>query len=116
MSQVIEMGKTYRTRSGLDVELLHIADKPDADGELVVALLKDSECLEPRTWKADGRYYGDQDSEYDLLEVPETQTRWVNVYPCGCQVHATREAADLNASFNRIACIKIEFTAGEGIA
>lgn len=62
---------------------------------------------------------------YDLVNIPEKIEGWINIYKYKCHVpieytsgdiYTTREAADLGASFDRIACIKVSFTEGEGLS
>lgn len=52
-----------------------------------------------------------------LINRPEKHVLWLNVYKDGCcsDVHNTRKDADKKASYNRIACVRIEFEEGEGL-
>lgn len=64
----------------------------------------------------------------DLINVPVKHTGWMNIYPTNeyfdaanfvmpnSGIYKTRDEADLrNGHPNRIACIQIEFTEGEGL-
>jgi hypothetical protein len=39
--------------------------------------------------------------------VKKTITRWVNVYPCRESLHKTKDKADDDATFSRIACVEV---------
>lgn len=57
----------------------------------------------------------------DIINVPQKHTRWVNVYPSKHHGpllgdgYPSRQKADEAASLDRVACIKVEFTEGEGL-
>lgn len=56
-------------------------------------------------------------SSFDLINIPEKHTVWLNCYLGHCgDFYPTREAADLGRSSNRIACVKVEFEEGEGLS
>lgn len=61
--------------------------------------------------------YGHCEGWQEIENVPEKLVRWVNIYHDGNggAVHETREAADRRASHDRIACLRVEFTEGEGL-
>jgi hypothetical protein len=54
---------------------------------------------------------------YEFRIKPETKIVWLNIYSDASRVraHDTRSAADLYSSFDRIACIQITYTPGEGL-
>jgi hypothetical protein len=67
----------------------------------------------------DGRCYPNRDDPYDLVNVPEKHELWINLYHTegvffGC-AYPTREQANEKANIDRIACVRIEFTEGEGL-
>ena len=68
-------------------------------------------------WKT---YNGPSITHFMVLSYPaEKHTGWINVYGdeagfCGCG-HTTREGADGSAGSDITACIKIEWTEGEGL-
>lgn len=59
----------------------------------------------------------------DLVNVPETHTKWANIYPPEPPyhpthtriLHDTKDQAFRNAGPNRIACVLIKYTEGEGL-
>jgi hypothetical protein len=68
---------------------------------------------------ADGRVISDRESPYDLVNVPKKHEVWINLYDTeevffGC-AYPTREQANANANINRTACVRVEFTEGEGL-
>jgi hypothetical protein len=65
---------------------------------------------------------------YDLINVPEKRRGWLNIYEAKAEIdgvsnpresvshlHESKADADKCASRGRIACVEIEFTAGEGV-
>ena len=73
----------------------------------------------PQTWSKNGGF-GCGLGNADLINIPEKRTVWVNMYKSGgtSPQHPSKESADTNASLfdgGRIACIKVEFTEGEGL-
>jgi len=70
---------------------------------------------------ADGRVISDRENPYDLVNVPKKHEVWINLYDTeevffGC-AYSTREQANANANanINRTACVRVEFTEGEGL-
>lgn len=53
----------------------------------------------------------------EVRKKPEKHVRWVNVYPgtVASMLHMDKYQADSYAEAHRIACIRIEFTEGEGL-
>lgn len=71
---------------------------------------------------ADGRINSDIESPYDLVNVPKKREVWINFYdddgdPRGYDSYSysSRAIADESADSTRIACIRVEFTEGEGL-
>jgi len=71
---------------------------------------------------ADGRVISGRDSPYDLVKVPKKYEVWINFYdddgdPRGYDSYSysSRAIADGSADTTRIACIRVEFTEGEGL-
>jgi hypothetical protein len=55
-------------------------------------------------------------SEIEWRVKPMTEVRWVNLYDgIGAEAFASKEAADDYADARRIACVRVEFTEGEGL-
>jgi hypothetical protein len=68
---------------------------------------------------ADGRVISDRDSPYDLVNVPKKHEVWINLYNeenafFGC-AYPSHALADEKAHSDRIACVRVEFTEGEGL-
>ena len=113
MSQ-IDINKTYRTRNGMEVVLYAIHDEQDCP--VHGAYREEGEWCSD-AWRLDGRNSRDF-TEWDLVEVkPRINGEvWLNIYPwgCGSSTYKTREAAEINAQRELIACIKIEYDVEEG--
>lgn len=81
-------------------------------------------CDTSDNWCIDGRFnLHPPNDEYDLVNIPEKHVVWVNVYRDDRKVgfmfgseRASKESCD-NDHFvgGRVACIKVEFTEGEGL-
>jgi len=69
---------------------------------------------------ADGRVISDRESPYDLVNVPKKHEVWINFYQHDANTFAicaypSQELANKNASRDRTACVRVEFTEGEGL-
>jgi hypothetical protein len=67
----------------------------------------------------DGRLEHDRDSAYDLVNVTQEREVWVNFYSeCGylfgC-AYSSNALADERANADRIACVRVKFTEGQGL-
>jgi hypothetical protein len=86
---------------------------------IAIAVLRDDGREEIRTRHSDGRVNPDRESPYDLVNVPEKHERWANIYSLSdqtyCNLYPTREAADFSSAPNRVACVRVEYTEGEGL-
>lgn len=52
---IIEAGKSYRTRGGRRVEVIHVLDAPDENGDTIIGLLGDHEgSKEINHWRPGG--------------------------------------------------------------
>lgn len=67
-----------------------------------------------KTSDEDGHFYSEED-DLDLFMAPVKQEQWLNVYSTDGYHYPTKEEADRNARPSRIACIRIEYTEGEGL-
>jgi hypothetical protein len=100
--------ETLRTRSGETVTLVSI----DGRGrQPILGYIGRSTTLS--SWGRDGKFYvTGEESQDDLINPPEKIVRYVNIYR-GKPGHATRAEADAESSSSRIACIRVEFLAGQ---
>lgn len=70
-------------------------------------------CGFVRTFYKDGRYLKEQRPSLVLIERPKkkikkTITKWVNIYPDGCETYYyTKDRADMCSNPNRIACVEL---------
>lgn len=71
---------------------------------------------------ADGRVQSGRDNVYDLVNVPKKHEVWINLYDTMGGLgkfygfaYLTQEAADKAVDANRTACVRVEFTEGEGL-
>ena len=70
---------------------------------------------------ADGRINLYNESPYDLVNVPKKHEAWINFYDDDGEgdydsySYSSRAIADENADSNRIACVRVGFTEGEGL-
>lgn len=88
----------------------------------IIALITEADGLESYlAYTADGFLWSNKSPHSsDLINVPVKHVWWLNIYngpTCGT-LQPTKELADLNSLsnyYNRIACIKVSFTEGEGL-
>jgi hypothetical protein len=65
---------------------------------------------------ADGRVISDRENPYDLVNVPKKHTMWVNIRENGeASLYETEELAVHCRGARCIACVRVEFTEGEGL-
>lgn len=68
---------------------------------------------EALTYTAEGRYFSDQSSVFDLVhEVKEKKVRYINIYPNNEVSHNSRQTADDCAIHDRLARIRVEYEEG----
>ncbi len=118
---MIDFNKPVQTRDGRKVRILCTDAKC---GMPIVALVMANTGTEvPVAYYKDGAIFNStNDSGADLINVPEEHTVWVNIQkahkeglePGLAILHKTRMIAD-NYAVNRIACIKVTYTEGEGL-
>jgi hypothetical protein len=114
---IIDINKTYRTRDGREVRIY----ATDGFGSHPIhGAINCSGDWISTTWREDGRFYSDMESEDDLIEVKPRikRTVWLNVSRghVGCY-YDSKEHADSNKTLGAIACLKLEldFEEGEGL-
>lgn len=113
---MLDLTKPVQTRDGRPVRIY----RTDGSGiRPIHGAIKNSEGHEyVAQWYANGRHYGDTiKSSCDLVNVPVRHTVWVNVYSFFQVVYLypTKSEADQRAGADRIACVPITFTEGEGL-
>lgn len=67
-------------------------------------------------WAASEKGFGVGGSQLVTM-APKKHAFWVNVYPLsfGSDRYETKDQADRGAGRTRIACVRVEFTEGEGL-
>ena len=105
-------GAPVITRNGCTARIICF-DRADDDGYSLVALLQLDKGIERVTTHTDqGRYCKEPGNDYDLFMAPVKREGWVNIYPGNSirqGVHESQAYADVNASYDRIACVRIEW-------
>ena len=113
----IDINKKYRTRDGREVRIYATNSSSTYPVHGAYA------SWGHESWTADGKYNGPElENDLDLIEVKPRikRTVWLNVYEKSISNWDNKEHADARAnraSFDRIACIKVEldFEEGEGL-
>lgn len=114
-SNMINMNKQYKTRGGDEVRIYAV----DGEGDWPVhGAVKLSDKWKSVTWTLDGIFYEqNQSHSLDLVEVKPRIKRevWMNVYEnSSLNAYKTKEQADKCASYNRLACVKVDIDVEEG--
>ena len=70
--------------------------------------------------EADGRVTANKETPYDLVNVPKKHEVWINFYNDGeggydSFSYSSQAIADESSDSNRIACVRVKFTEGEGL-
>ena len=111
MTKLLDFTKPITTRTGLKVRIL--CTNGNGANPVVFQLVDTNDI---KMCNLSGLRYQTTVTEFDLINVPEKITRWVNIYSDRPgAVFFLRKDADVCAASARIACIKIEFTEGEGL-
>jgi hypothetical protein len=89
------------------------------DRAIVIAIIGPSGRENVAFRHIDGRVYPGVNNPYDLVNVPKKHEVWINLYHTedvffGC-AYPTREQANAKANIDRTACVRVEFTEGEGL-
>lgn len=114
----IDWTKPVQTKTGRNVEIFTTMAKGDYP---VVGQIEQREgygCM-IYTWTIDGKYFSEvTDDPLDLVNVPEKQHFYVNVYEDEGKlmpgtICVTREQADLMCHKSRVGCMKVELVAGQ---
>lgn len=110
---MIDFTTLVTTRNGKSVRIL-CTDGPGI--QPVIGIIDG--FIGPSFWTLDGLYLEksyNQLSDFDLINPPQKEVRYVNVYPPDefSRTYFTRQDADTLANNKRIACIRIEFTPGQ---
>ena len=105
-------GAPVITRNGSAARIICF-NRADADNYPLVALLQLGEGIERVTTHTDqGCYCKEPENDYDLFMAPVKREGWINIYPntnIRHGIHASQDQADLHASYNRVACARIEW-------
>lgn len=116
----LNLSRPVQTRDGRKVRII-CTDGPAFCGEQPITGFIEGNNIADN-WQAGGNYWrkctiGQLDQSKDLINVPEKRVVWVNIYeqPLAIAAHGSRGTADKSASVGRIACVRVEFTEGEGI-
>jgi hypothetical protein len=111
----VDWGKPIQTRDGRQARRIGVLDQHYLAARNVVAARSMDGSCEYLLLATDlGAVNG---SDCDIVNAPQKHVRWVNIYETQCGEHffKSREAADQHAHHTRIACVRIEFTEGEGL-
>lgn len=109
-----------QTRDGRKVRIL-CTDGNDKDFPIVGFIEGKSKTAH---WQLTGQWASGEfhEGKADLVNVPEKRVVWVNVYPANATSkfelsdgHETKEAADMGFRTGRLACVRVEFTEGQGL-
>ena len=108
-TKAIDFTKPLRTKSGQAVTLLSTEARGDY---AVLGYMGDNSSIS--SWTKSGRFDLDGPSSFDLENIPEKRVAYVNCYESGgVYTYESRARADVSARHDRIACIKVEFVAGQ---
>ena len=102
------------------VRILATDLKTDDNRPIVIAIMGPSGRETVAIRYADGRIYSGANNPYDLVNVPKKYEVWINFYDdedggYDSYSYSSQAIADESADSTRIACVRVEFTDGEGL-
>lgn len=119
LDKPLDLTKPVQTRDGRKVLLLGVLKKSRTSYPLITVVTQPNgeEVLETYTLQGYATLASSNgENSRDLVNVPEKHQAWINLYPHGGgSLHTSRERADSHALCNRIACVKVEYTEGQGL-
>lgn len=112
----------HMTRDGRPARIV-ATDREHSRQPPIVALVSEKGDEIILTYFNNGHYYGEGEGAYDLINRPAPKRHgevWANIYSSrttdeAVNVHTTRDEADRAAGRNRLACVRVEWTEGEGL-
>lgn len=112
--EAAKAGAPLITRDGRPVKFIaHVPEVSNEECKVIVLINGKCRCDH---FAESGKWVTCSESDVDLFMAPVTHKRWLNIYPDARTVlWALKEDADINADDDRIACIQITFTEGEGV-
>lgn len=109
----LDITKPLQTRLGQKAELVY--DGLTGDWPLAV-VVHTNYGIEVRSYTRNGVHYQDEDSPANLMNVPEKRTIWLNINENWPTIeYSSRELADHYARSDRLACVEVTYTEGEGL-
>lgn len=110
----LDLTKPLQTRFGEKAELVY--DGLTGDFPLVVIIHRKNKRKTLRTYTREGIAYTDEGSLANLMNVPEKRTIWLNINENWHTIeYSSRDLADRYARSDRIACVEVTYTKGEGL-
>lgn len=113
MTKPFDLTKPLQTRDGREVRIY----ATDAGGEYPIhGAVKEGQGWLHEGWSIRGELVRGLERCLDLVNVPQKNVRYLNIYPAEMDVirtHATKELADSVAAIGRIACVRVEFEEGQ---
>lgn len=109
-----DLTKPVQTRNGRPARIVSTSLRGPYPIAAIVSLEGGHEAVISLT--PEGRFtVGDGECAFDLVNVPETHTFWLNIYENRMFRHPSRGRANLLAEADRIACVEVTYTEGEGL-
>ncbi len=101
--------KKYQTRDGHSVRILCVDARQEYS---IVGLVEEGGRDVIEAWRSNGSYMNSALASRDLINAKIKKEGWINISRgglLGAFVQNTQEDADMTASMNRVACIRIEW-------
>ena len=107
MTYEYKVGEWYKTRDGLEAQVLDVNYESAGCGRLIVGKIKRDNGEDLITWESDGTFLGGMSNPYDLLPPVERKELWVNVHPECAVIWGSKEDAEYLAGPGRIGMMHI---------
>jgi len=118
---MLDLTKPIQTRDGKKAKIVSSTWKATGRNDCILAAVEGPYGDVPVVALPNGRVCTSNEEPDDLVNVPKTYIKWLNIYPDPYNIIITpwNTKEDANASTvpgkDRIACVKIEYTEGEGL-
>ncbi len=120
-SKPVDLSLPVQTRDGREVRIYTIAGE-SRECPVIGEQQQSNGCWSVASWHINGKFIMNSTTNSDLFNVPRQHTGQINFYRAAdgtimrcCLFHNDKATANKNSHGDRIACIEVTFTEGEGL-
>jgi hypothetical protein len=119
MNRNFDVSKPVQTRSGKPARIV-ATDYKVGNGYTILAIVEEGDREYAFSYLPDGRFSSaGREEDLDLVNVPQRikKSMWLNIYrrnQISAGAHDSREQANRDAAFDRVACVEVLIDCEEG--